>query len=144
VPRLEVSRTVAAPVAKVWEVIADPHHLYRWWPGVTRIEAVSDDHFTQVMPTRKGRPMRVDFVVLASEPPRRRVWALQPEGTPFERMVALWETEVLLEPDGDGTRVSLAERQLMHGSLRLAAYLQRRSVRKRLNGALDGLEQIFG
>ncbi len=63
------SRTLAAVPERVWELIEDPNHMPRWWPGVTRMEGVHDDRFTQVFLTKKGRPVRVDFHVLASEPP---------------------------------------------------------------------------
>jgi hypothetical protein len=39
----------------IWEVVEDPHHFPRWWPGVIRMEGVQDDRFTQVFQTKKGR-----------------------------------------------------------------------------------------
>ncbi len=143
-PSVRVSRRYAAPLEDVWALLDDAYHLARWWPGVNRIEAVTGDRFTQVMLTKKGRAMRVDFRVLESQPQRLRTWALEPEGTPFERVVASWETTVLLDGDADGTTVTIEERQQMRGTLRLAAYMQRRTVKKRLKGALDGLTEIFG
>ena len=35
-----------APTERIWEVIADAHHMPRWWPGVTRMEGVESDRFT--------------------------------------------------------------------------------------------------
>ena len=44
----------------------DAHHMPRWWPGVVRVEGVEEDRFTQVFQTKKGRPVRMDFRLLAS------------------------------------------------------------------------------
>jgi uncharacterized protein YndB with AHSA1/START domain len=46
------NRTIAATPESLWEVVADPHHFPRWWPGVTRMEGVSDDAWTQVFTTK--------------------------------------------------------------------------------------------
>ena len=55
VPTARRSRTIAAPVEELWEVIGDPHHLPRWWPRVKRVEDVEDGAFTEVMTTAKGK-----------------------------------------------------------------------------------------
>src|ERR687894_335749 len=39
-PTAKRAATVAAPPQEVWEVVSDPHHLPRWWPGVQRVEEV--------------------------------------------------------------------------------------------------------
>src|SRR5579875_1348482 len=88
--------TIAAPVAEVWRVVEDPHHLPRWWPGVQRMEAVEADRFTEVFMTRRGKPVRMDFRVVASEPTWRRAWAQELAGTPFERLLAESVTEIAL------------------------------------------------
>jgi len=51
-------RTLAVPQQQLWELLADPHHMPRWWPGVDRMEGVEDDRFTQVFKTKRGRPVR--------------------------------------------------------------------------------------
>jgi uncharacterized protein YndB with AHSA1/START domain len=146
VPSTRASRELAVPAQEIWALLDDAHHLPRWWPGVTRVEAVSGDRFTQVMLTKKGRPMRVDFRVIESDPPHVRSWALDPENSPFERVVDHWETTVNLQPDASGQRttVTIEERQKMRGTLRLAGYMQRRAGRRRLREALDSLSQIYG
>jgi uncharacterized protein YndB with AHSA1/START domain len=146
VPSTRVSRELPVPTEELWALLDDAHHLPRWWPGVTRVEGVSGDRFTQVMLTKKGRPMRVDFRVTDSDPPRSRTWELEAENSPFERVVARWETTVSLDadPTGQRTTVTIEEHQQMHGTLRLAAYLQRRAARRRLRGALEGLSEIYG
>ena len=63
-PTTRVSRTLAASPQAVWELVADPWHQARWWPRVVRMEAVADEHFTQVLGTARGRGVRADFRVL--------------------------------------------------------------------------------
>jgi uncharacterized protein YndB with AHSA1/START domain len=143
--RTEVSRTLAAAQEDVWAVIADPSHLSRWWPRVTRVEGVDGERFTEVLTTAKGKPIRADFTVVASEPPHRALWRQDLEGTPFARVLAEAETELRLEPGpgGEGTEVTLAVSETAHGmSNRLGTFLMRRAARQRLHEALDGLERI--
>src|SRR5438045_664446 len=49
------TRTLGAAPQAVWKVIEDPYQMPRWWPGVTRMEGVQGDRFTQVFTTKKGR-----------------------------------------------------------------------------------------
>jgi uncharacterized protein YndB with AHSA1/START domain len=135
-------RTIAATPEELWAVVEDPHHMPRWWPGVARMEGVEDDRFTQVFLTRRGRPVRVDFRVVASEPPRRRVWMQDIVGTPFERFLRELEIEIVLEPVAAGTRIVLAERQKLRGYSRTGGFLMRRARAQKLAEALENLEQI--
>jgi uncharacterized protein YndB with AHSA1/START domain len=137
-------RTIAAAPQRVWEVIVDAHHMPRWWPGVKRMEGVEEDRFTQVFTTKRGRSVRMDFQVLASEAPYRRCWAQQIEGTPFERVLSEAITEVLLDPVDGGTRVTIAQRQKLRGYSRTGGFLLRRATRARLDEALDGLQRVCG
>lgn len=150
-PVVRRSKTIDAPAARVWEVVADPHHMPRWWPQVKRMEEVEEDHFTQVFTTRKGRTVRMDFRLIASEPPLplreqpgRRVWEQELAGTPFERVIGESVTEVVLEPDGsDRTVVTIGLSQRLRGYSRTGGFLLRRATRERLDQALAGLAEIF-
>jgi uncharacterized protein YndB with AHSA1/START domain len=133
----------AAP-ERVWEVVEDPHHFPRWWPGVKRMEGVDDDRWTQVFMTKKGHPVRVDFRLLDSVPPSRRRWEQELVGSPFERVLRQSVTEVRVEPAAAGTKVTIEERQKLRGYSRLVGLLLRRAARTRLEGALDGLERACG
>lgn len=144
------SRTVPAPPDQVWRVIADPHHMPRWWPLVKRMEGVAGDEFTQVLLTRKGRSVRADFRVLVSEPPGaggspagRRVWEQETAGTPFERVLGEAVTEVVLEPANGATRVTISLTQGLRGYSRTGGFLLRRATRSRLSEALEALEGLF-
>jgi uncharacterized protein YndB with AHSA1/START domain len=136
------TRSLSASPNEVWKLIADPHHMPRWWPGVTRMEGVSDEHFTQVFLSKRGRTVRMDFVVLAVEPPWRMMFEQELAGTPFERVLGQAVTEIVLEPEGTGTRVTIEQRQKLKGYSRTGAFMMRRATRERLSEALEGLERI--
>jgi uncharacterized protein YndB with AHSA1/START domain len=138
------TRRIAATPEAVWRIVGDPHHLPRWWPGVTRVEDVRGGRFTEVIPTRRGKPMRLDFVVLESKAPRRCVWTQELEGTPFERLLSAWTTAIELAPDGDdGCAVTLEEDQQLKGSFRAGLLLQLHPARRRVDAALEGLSSLF-
>jgi uncharacterized protein YndB with AHSA1/START domain len=138
------SRRLAAAPQEVWDLIADAHHMPRWWPGVLRMEGVTGDAFTQVFKTKKGRSVRLDFRIIASEPPQTRAWEQEIAGTPFERVLGELIIQVDLEPtDGGGTEVTITQAQKLRGYSRTGGFLLKRATRARLSEALDGLERIF-
>lgn len=136
------ARTIAAAPQSVWEVIVDPHHLPRWWPGVKRMEGVGPDGWTEVHMTKKGRAVRIDFRLRESNPPWRREWEQEIAGTPFERVLVESTTAIALEPIDGGTRVTIELNQKLKGYSRTGGFMLRRATAKRLDEALDGLEQI--
>ena len=136
------SRKIASNPERVWKLISDPNHMPRWWPEVRRMENVDDDRFTQVFITKRGRHVRADFHVLDSERPHRRVWEQEMVGTPFERVLKESVTEIVLEPDPEGTVVNIRQRQKLRGFSRTGGLLLRRASGKKLDEALDGLERI--
>jgi len=157
VPTARRSRTIAAPVEDLWELIGDPHHLPRWWPRVTRVEDVEQDAFTEVMKTRKGKLVRADFdVVLRDEAAHTLTWAQRVEGTPFASVLKSAETEIQLTPAAQATEVTIELRQTMAGSSaprvglfvgfssRFGSPLVRRAATATIDEALDGLERIGG
>ena len=108
------------------------------------MEGVQDDRFTQVFVTKRGRPVRADFHLVASEPPWRRSWEQEIPGTPFERVLNESITEIVLEAVDGGTRVTIAQRQKLRGYSRTGGFLLRRATAQKLDEALDGLERIVG
>lgn len=138
------TRMLKAGQSEIWELIADPHHMPRWWPGVIRMEGVSDDRFTQVFKTKKGRSVRIDFTIVASDPPRTRAWAQDIPGSPFERVLSELTIEVQLNPVDDGTEVTISQQQRLRGYSKTGGFLLKRATRQRLEEALDGLERIIG
>ena len=103
-PTARRSRTIAAPVPELWDLLRDPHHLPRWWPRVTRVEDVTLtgtgelDAFTEVMRTRKGKLVRADYSVRCDEAQHTLTWVQRIEGTPFASVLKSAETELQLTP----------------------------------------------
>ena len=143
-PTTARSRTLQAAPERVWGVVGDPHHLPRWWPGVSRVEDVERSRFTKVSVTEKGRPVRADYVVEDSQPPHAVRWRQELEDSPFARVLDAAVTEVRLEPAGGATAVTIELRQKLRGMARLAPFLVRRASRRLLDEALDGLERACG
>ncbi len=143
-PTARRSRTIAAPVEEIWEIVHDPHHLPRWWPRVSRVEDVEGDAFTEVMITRKGKTVRADFNLLPSEVGERALtWAQRVEGTPFARLLRSAETEVRLGDSGLSTEVTIELRQTLTGIFpRLGGVMVKRAAATTIEEALDGLERI--
>lgn len=115
------------------------------------MEGVEDDRFTQVLTTRKGRVVRMDFRLLESDPPGpggepsgRRVWEQELAGTPFERVFSESITEIRLEAAGEETMVTIALSHKLGGYSRTGGFLLRRANRATLREALDGLAEIVG
>ncbi len=143
-------RVIRATVDELWEVVGDPHHLPRWWPRVSRVEAVEGNAFTEVLKSAKGKLVRADFTLVFSDQAtdqatRRLCWAQELEGTPFARLLASAETEVQLTPGAEGTDVTIELRQALTGFFpRFGGYMVRRAAAATLDEALDGLERISG
>jgi len=135
--------TIAAAPEHLWQLIEDPHQMPRWWPRVTRVESVGDDHWTQVFTTDRGRPVRVDFRLLASDPPALRAWEQEIPGTPFERVLRESIIELRLQRLADGaTRVAICQRQKLRGASRTGGLMVARATRAQLREALNGLALI--
>jgi uncharacterized protein YndB with AHSA1/START domain len=143
VATIRCSRTLPASPEEVWAIVSDPYHMPRWWPRVLRVEGVEEDGFTQVLNTDKGRSVRADFRVLESAPPALRRWAQELVGTPFERILAVSETEVRLAPAGRGTQVTIVRIQTLRGMARLGAFMLSRASRAQLDEALGGLQALL-
>ena len=144
-PTVARRRTVAAPPERLWDLVADPHHLPRWWPGVERVEEASPEAWTEVLRTPRGKVVRADFTRVSAERPRRLRWQQEVEASPFERFLRESVTEVALERAGAGeTRVELRAVQRLRGLARLGAPIVRRATARRLDEALEGLDRIAG
>jgi hypothetical protein len=126
----------------VWAVVGDLHRFAAWWPRTERVEGVTDDGFTFVLRTPKGKLVRADHRVVASEPERRLAWSLVALGTPFERFVRSSQTEVRLAPDGHGTEVTLVGVRRLLGINRLGGWAVRKAMEREYAVALDNLAAL--
>ncbi|MEA2207811.1 MAG: hypothetical protein QOF54_288 [Solirubrobacteraceae bacterium] len=146
-PSARRSRTIAAPLEQLWEVVLDPHHLPRWWPRVERVEDVADGAFTELMRTSKGKAVRADFRLARTDAQEHALtWVQQLEGTPFARVLSSSETHVMLAPAGEeATNVTIELRQRLSGFFpRFGGFMVRRAAAATIDEALDGLERIGG
>ncbi len=144
-PTTQRTRTVNAPAGEVWELIADPNHLPRWWPRVTRVEGVERDAFTKVFASGNGRLVRADFHVQADERALTLRWEQQVQDTPFARVLSAARTELRLEPDRAVPRGDDRAAPEAAGAVR-QPWGQPRAPRggQVLDEALDGLERVVG
>jgi len=141
-----VRRETVVPRApeEVWRVVSDPAQLPRWWPGVTRVEEATSEAWTTVLTSAKGKSVRMDFSRVSAEEPTRLVWRQEVEASPFERILAEATTSVDLSPAEGGTLVIIALDQKPRGWARFAPLQFRAAGTRQVQGAVDGLERLFG
>ena len=142
-----VSRTRSVPAApeEVWRVVSDPQRLADWWPGVQRVEDATEDTWTKVLRSARGKVVRADYSRVEAEPPRRMLWRHEVDESPFEAILSDSLIEIVLEPEDQWhTRVRLRMEQKLRGSYRLGGWMMRRATRRQLDEALDGLERAVG
>jgi len=145
VPTVTRSRTIEAGADDIWAVVSDPGQFTRWWPDVVRVEEATPEAWTKVLSSGKGKAVRADFTRVEAEPAKRIAWRQELEESPFERILSEAVTEVKLSPaDGGATKVQLRTRQRPRGWARFGSFLFRRAARRKLDEALDGLEQAVG
>jgi uncharacterized protein YndB with AHSA1/START domain len=146
VPTARRSRLIAAPAQDLWDVIADPHHLPRWWPRVARVEDVEAGAFTEVMKTGRGKTVRADFELVSSDEGARSLsWRQRLAGSPFARVLSEAQTTISLKEATEGTEVTIVLKQTLAGILpRLGSRMVRRAAANTIEQALDGLEHISG
>ncbi|MBA3263170.1 MAG: SRPBCC family protein [Thermoleophilaceae bacterium] len=129
---------------EIWRVINDPEQLPRWWPGVTRVEEATPETWTTVLTSAKGKAVRMDYTRVAADEPSRLVWRQEVEQSPFERILAEATTSVDLSPTDGGTLVVIALDQKPRGWARFAPLQFRAAGTRQVQGAVDGLERLFG
>jgi uncharacterized protein YndB with AHSA1/START domain len=142
VPTVVRSRTIAARQEQLWELVSDPYHLPRWWPTVQRVEDVSENAWTTVATSSRGRAVRFDWSRVSIDPPALIVWRQELAQTPFERFLRESVTGVMLEGAGERTKVELRIVRKLRGLARFGGIQMRLATRKELDGALDQLEAV--
>ena len=148
-PTVARRRVIDAPVESVWSVVSDPHHLPRWWPDTIRVENVRGgsgkrSQWTTVLATKSGRGVRADFRCISSAADERYVFEQDVADTPFERILRSSVTEIHLDPEAGATEVRIESRQALRGLSRLGSPMMRRATKRKLDEALDGLEELVG
>ena len=143
-PTVKRARTLAARPEEVWEVVSDPHHLPRWWPGVQRVEDASGAAWTTVLATAKGRGIRADYTLVDTERPYRLSWRQELAESPFERILTESVTQLELEPAPEGTFVRLTAHRRLRGLSRFGGFQVGRATGRQLDEALAGLQALAG
>lgn len=143
-PTVSRARVVSAPQQEIWDLVADPNHLPRWWPGVVRVEEASAVAWTKVLASHRGKAVRADFTREVAEEPRRLAWRQELLESPFERIMRESTVEIVLEAADSTTRVTLTAVRRLRGLSRLGGFMVRRATRRQLHEALDGLERAVG
>lgn len=148
-PRVSRSRVLAVERERVWGLVADPDNLIRWWPRAKRVEDVreGDDgraRWTTALETERGVTVRADYRCVARVEGTSLAWEQEVEGSPFERILRASRVELALADDRAGaTRLSLTAVESLRGLARLGGPLMRGASRRRLDGALDGVERAL-
>jgi uncharacterized protein YndB with AHSA1/START domain len=143
VPVVTQHHAFDAPLERIWKVVSDPYSLPRWWPRVQRVEEVSDESWTMVLVSDRGKPIRADYTLARAEPMELLEWKQELEETPFERMLSDARVEIELERgDAGATGVSLRSTERLRGLARLGSPMVRRAARRRLSQALDRLGEL--
>ena len=131
---------IAADRGAVWRVVADPHHLPRWWPKVARVEDVlrararrRARRWTEVLETASGKGVRAEFRCRRSREPDEYEWEQEIEDTPFAKVFKSSVTTVSLADDGGGTRVTLELDQDLRGLSRLGGFMVKRASTEQLD-----------
>ncbi len=142
-PVISRDRVVPAAQERLWQTVADPECLPRWWPRVLRVEDVSESGWTTVLPGSNVGTLRADYTLLEAERPRRLRWRQEVEESPFERILRGAVTDLELEPRGEEeTAVRLTARLRLRGFSRLGGLQVRWATRKQLDEALGGLSAL--
>ena len=129
---------------EVWQVVSDPAQLPRWWPGVTRVEDTSAQAWTTVLTSPKGKSVRMDYSRVEATEPTRLVWRQEVAASPFERILEEATTSLELAQTESGTRVAIELEQKPRGWARFAPLQFRAAGKRQVEGAVEGLERLFG
>ena len=148
-PKVKRTRVVDVSPESVYDVISDPRRLEDWWPRVDRVENVDGGpgkdrtRWTNVLAADSGRRLRLDYRCTAASRPKRYVWEHELEGTMFEEHMKSQTTEILLEPEGQGTEITVISINELRGSARIAGFSMKKSQRELIDTALDSLQEVL-
>jgi hypothetical protein len=100
-------------------------------------------HWTKVLQTAEGRGVRADYRCVSSAEGERYVWEQELEGTPFARHLSSSSVEIALEPEGEGTTVTITSAQRLRGMSRLGSPMMRGGQGRILDEALEGMQRAL-
>ena len=119
--------------------------LPRWWPRIERVEGVTDDGWTTVLRSPRGRAVRADWRLEEQRAADlARVGAGARRHAVREGAAASGGSRRGSSRPADGTRVTLEPAPARRaGWARFGRFMLRRAARRELDEALDGLEQAL-
>jgi len=137
--RVEHSAVIDRPVEEVFAYATDPAHVAEWQSSA--LEATVDGPL-QAGATGKevrkflGKRIESTMRIEAYEPPRRFALKVTSGPVPFR-------FEQTIEPEGDGTRISVVAEGEPGGFFKLAEPLVERAVKREIAGNTETLKDIL-
>src|SRR3954465_8022910 len=144
---VSTARTIPAAPDDIWPLLDDPARLGDWLPFAARGGGLDGGGGgrRQGRHGRRGRGRsEIAQVVVEPDPPRRLAWRHEAErldGKPAPRFAASTLFTATLEPDPQGTRVTLRSEQEPASRLKgmVIGLFGRREVAQKLEESLDAL-----
>ena len=139
---LEISIDVKKSPTEVFAFLSEFTNDARWQSDLVRVEKTSDGPVgvgsTGLYVAKfLGQDMKNDVVVTAFEEPRR--FALKTTSGPIQ-----FETVSILEPAGDGTRVTMTVKAEPGGFFKVAEGLLKKEAEKSLQRDSQKLKEVLG
>ena len=138
---IEVPLSVSAD--QVWEWVADPGRLPRWWPDVDRVDRPGEATYVRWVTSPRGRAVPMRFELSSLEPGVCVTWSQAIIGTAFERAVKSATEEISLKSVDDGSLVRLTISRKLRGTAKLGSFFVRRGQKQQLALAAEGLSGEF-
>ncbi|TPV92812.1 MAG: SRPBCC family protein [Myxococcales bacterium FL481] len=138
--RVSVCRTIPAPAARVFRIIADVERLPDHFPEVIRVEMLNETRGAgcRFVETRqhRGKQMRTELEMTEYEPDRRVRMVADSHGT-------VWDTCFDLDPSGDATRLTVTMHARAHSILpRILNPMMKRLFRRGIRGHLEAVARV--
>lgn len=145
-----VQRLVRAAPERLWGLIEDPQLIPQWFAYADRaeiLEGAGEGRRQRMHGAWGRRHFEVDQKVVAYVPARRIAWEHEAErldGKPAPKFARYTRFEIRMEPQANGTLVTLLSVQLPAGLLRgiVMSRAGRRETLRRLQTSIDNLEQL--
>ena len=129
---------IAAPVDRVWEVVADHESWPQWFGALTGVERIGSGEGVGGARRVHLKGLTVEEEFLAWEPGRRFAFTVVRATKPGIRSMV---EDLRLEPDGDDATTVRYTQAIQPVAARLLAPLLRRTFQKTLDEGLAGLDR---
>ncbi|HMT05991.1 MAG: SRPBCC family protein [Solirubrobacterales bacterium] len=149
-PTVTRKTNVAASPDLVYDLISDPARMDEWWPRVLRVEDIAGKpgtertRWTSVLGAESGRRLRLDYRCTGATRPVRYDWEHELEATPYAEHLTEQSFSIRIEPQGEGSEVTLTTVNTLRGSARLAGFTMKKGQKSLIDTALQALAGAFG